>query len=140
MRLGLESRYENISFFFQMWLPEVNTCRPAPNNSPALFRSTPIPPAAFSALAMAKSIFSSLTSDGRSPPTARRAGRPMTSPKIRTRIVQSSRFKVQRLKIQVSGFETLNLEPGTLNLFCKIHRTELTDNRDFDLSGIRHLV
>src|SRR5262245_51847639 len=49
--------------------------------------STPIPPAAFSAFAMARSIFSSLIKAGTSSRTALRAGRPITSPKIRIRMI-----------------------------------------------------
>src|SRR4029434_5812319 len=60
---------------------------PAEKSSPALLMSTPIPPAAFSAFAMARSIFSSLINAGTSSRTALRAGRPITSPKIRIRMI-----------------------------------------------------
>src|SRR5215510_4170329 len=70
-----------------MWFPDVSTLIPAEKSSPALLISTPIPPAAFSAFAMARSIFSSLIKAGTSSRTALRAGRPITSPKIKIRMI-----------------------------------------------------
>src|SRR5262249_13760170 len=65
----------------------VSTLIPAEKSSPALLMSTPIPPAAFSAFAMARSIFSSLIKAGASSRTALRAGRPITSPRIKIRMI-----------------------------------------------------
>src|SRR4029077_7167690 len=69
--------------------------------------STPIPPAAFSAFAMARSIFSSLITAGTRSRTALRAGRPITSPKIRIRMIFDSAFNL-RTDSTILKFERRN--------------------------------
>src|SRR5512137_965961 len=92
-----------------MWLPEVRTST-CMNRSLPMSSVMPLPPAAFSPLAMIRDGLCFLIRPGRNLSMARRPGRPMTSPRNRT--------------------------PNSAGIFDRPH---LTDDRDLDLAGIVEL-
>src|SRR5262245_3404141 len=73
----------------QMWLPDVMTSTPASRSSSAPRGLIPFPFDAFSPLATTKSSSASRRSRARTVATARRPGRPTTSPRNRSRISMS---------------------------------------------------
>src|SRR5947207_1342172 len=109
----LSRMYGTISRFCQTWLPEVSTSTPASCSSSAERGSTPFPPDAFSQLAMMNSMSSCAARRGTRAASARRPGRPTTSPRKRSRMRPSARDFAR---------------PG------------LADHRHLDLSGVRHLL
>src|SRR5438552_9746753 len=109
----LSRMYGTISRFCQTWLPEVSTSTPVSCSSSAERGSTPFPPDAFSQLAMTNSMPSCAARRGTRAASARRPGRPTTSPRKRSPMRPSARDFAR---------------PG------------LADHRHLDLSGVRHLL
>src|SRR5438105_2887517 len=107
-----------MSRFSHTWLPDVMMSTPALNRSSAVCGVSPLPPAAFSPLAITRSIARSRRISGSRPLTVRRPSLPTTSPIMRT----------------FSAFASL---PGWVSRLLRVlDRAPLADNRYLYLARV----
>src|SRR3990170_2433194 len=111
-----------------MWLPDVMISTPASNISSAVLGVSPLPPAAFSPLAMTRSMLWLRLKLGRTQARALRPTFPTTSP-ITSMFTAGSHLLVREAA-------TGPTPPPSGKLLRVLHRAPFADNGDFDLPRV----
>src|SRR3990172_7685888 len=111
-----------------MWLPDVMISTPASNISSAVLGVRPLPPAAFSPLAMTRSMLWLRLMPGRTQARARRPTFPTTSP-ITSMFTEGRTFQCARRP------RARRCRPAE-RLLRVLHRAPFADDRDLDLPRV----